>query len=65
MSVKSNWSKAAISFTVSLFTFYFPDQSIEESEVLKSSTMIVLGKMCALSFSKVSLMNKGALAFGA
>ena len=49
---------------LSLFSFCFPDRSIEESAVLKSPTVIVLGAMCALSFSKVSFMNKGALAFG-
>ena len=38
---------------------------IEESAVLKSPIIIVLGAMCALSFSKVSFMNEGALAFGA
>ena len=50
---------------MSLFSLCFPDQSIEESVVLKSPTIIVLGAMCALSFSKVSFMNEGALAFGA
>ena len=63
--VKSNWFKASISFTVSLFSFCFPDQSIEESGVLKSPTIIVLGAMCALSSSIVSFTNEGALAFGA
>ena len=48
-----------------MFSFCFPDQSIEESAVWKSPTIIVLGAMCALSFSKVSFMNEGALAFGA
>jgi hypothetical protein len=50
--------------TVSLFSFYFPDLLIDESEVLKSPTTIVSGAMCALSFTKVSFMNVGALAFG-
>ena len=50
---------------MSLFSFYFPDQSIEESGVLESSIIIVLGAMCVLSFSKVSFMNEGALEFGA
>ena len=59
--LNSNWYKASISITVSLFSFCFPDQSIEESAVLKSPTIIVLGAMCALSFSKVSFMNEGAL----
>jgi hypothetical protein len=36
-----------------------------ESGVLKSPTMIMWGTMCALSFSKASFMNMGALAFGA
>ena len=63
--VNSNWSKASISFTVSLFSFCFLDWSIEESEVLKSPIFIVLGVMCALSFSKVFFMNEGAFAFGA
>ena len=56
---------ASISFTVSLFSFCFPDWSIEESAVLNSPAIIVLGGMYALSFSKISFMNEGALAFGA
>ena len=48
--VKSNWSKTSISFTLSLFSFCFPDQSIEESVVLKSPTIIVVSAMCALKF---------------
>ena len=47
-SVNSNWSKASINFTVSLFRFCFPDGSIDESGMLKSPTIIVLGAMCAL-----------------
>ena len=43
----------------------FSDRSIEESGVLNSPTIILLGAMCALSFSKVSFTNEGALAFGA
>ena len=39
--------------------------STDESGVLKSPTIIVCGAMCALSFTKVSLMNVDALAFGA
>ena len=62
--LNSNWFKASISFIVSLFSFCFPDRSIGESGVLKSPTIIVLGAMCALSFSKVSFKNEGALAFG-
>ena len=58
MSVKSNWSNASMSFTVSLFSFCFPDQYIEESGVLKSLTLIVLGAMHALNFSKVSFMKR-------
>jgi ABC-type branched-subunit amino acid transport system permease subunit len=53
------------SFTVSLFSFCLNDLSIGESGVLKSSTLIVWGSMCVLSFSKVSFMNVGAFAFGA
>jgi hypothetical protein len=49
---------------VSLFSFCFRDLSIAESGVLKSPTIIVLGVICALSFSKVFFMNVGALAFG-
>ena len=41
----------------------FPDRTIEESRVLKSPTITVLGAMCTLSFSKVSFMNEGGLAF--
>jgi hypothetical protein len=33
--------------------------------VLKSPTIIVWDAMCALSFTKVSLMNVAALVFGA
>ena len=50
---------------MSLFSFCFPDRSIEESGVLKSPTIIVLVAMCALCFIIVSFMNEGALAFGA
>jgi hypothetical protein len=39
--------------------------SIDESGVLKTPTIIVCGKMCTLSFSKLSVMNVDALAFGA
>ena len=55
----------SVSFTVSLFSFCCHDQSIAESGVLKSPTIIVCNAMCALSFSKVSFMNVDALAFGA
>ena len=65
ISVKSNLFKALISFTLSMFIFRFPDWCIEESGLLKSSTVIVLGAMCTLSFSKVSFMNESGLAFGA
>jgi hypothetical protein len=50
---------------VSLFSFCFQDLSIDESVVLKFPTIIVCGAMCALSFTKVSLMNVDALVFGA
>ena len=50
---------------MSLFIFCFHDLSIDENGVLKSPTIIVCGVMCALSFTKVSLMNAAALAFGA
>ena len=36
-----------------------------ESGVLKSPTIIMWDAMCALSFSRVSFMNVGALVFGA
>jgi hypothetical protein len=49
---------------VSLFSFCFHDLFIVESGVLKSPTIIVWRAMCALSFSKVCLINVGALAFG-
>jgi hypothetical protein len=39
--------------------------SIDENGVLKASTILLCGAMCALSFSKVSFMNVGALALGA
>ena len=57
--------KLQLVFLMGLIHFCFPDGSIEESAVLKSPTIIVLGAMCALSFNKVSFMNEGALAFGA
>jgi hypothetical protein len=48
-----------------MVSLYFHDLSIDESGVLNSPTIIARGAMCALSFSKVSFMNVGALAFGA
>ena len=53
------------SFHVSLLSFFFRDLSVDDSGVLMSPNVIVCSSMCALSFSKVSLMNVGALAFGA
>ena len=50
---------------MSLFSLCFYDLSIAESGVLKTSTIIVWDAVCALSFSKVSFMNVGALVFGA
>ena len=50
---------------MSLFSFCFNDLYIGESGVLKSPTIIVWDSMCVLSFSKVSFINLGALAFGA
>jgi hypothetical protein len=50
---------------VSLFSFCFQDLSVGESGMLKSPTIIVGGTICALSFSKVSLINLTALVFGA
>jgi hypothetical protein len=50
---------------MSLFSFCFQDLSIDESGVLKFPTIIVWGVKCVLSFTKVSLMNVDALAFGA
>jgi hypothetical protein len=41
---------------VSLFSFWFNEQSIDESEVW--------GLVCVLSFSKVLFTNVDALAFG-
>ena len=49
---------------MSLFSFCSYDLSIDESGMLMSPTIIVCVVMCALSFSKVSFMNKDALAFG-
>ena len=63
--LKTSWSIPSVSFIVSLFTFCFHDLSTDNSGVLKSPTIIVWGVMWALSFSKVSLMIVGALAFGA
>jgi len=59
------WLITYVSSTVSLFSFCFHDQSIDDSGVLKSLTIIVCGAMYALSFSKASFVNVGALAFGA
>ena len=53
--VKSICSKDSISFPVSLFSFCFPDWSIENSGVLRSPRIIVLGAMCALSLVKILL----------
>ena len=64
MSVKSIWFITSISFTVSLFSFHFNDLSIADSGVLKSPTPIVWRSMYILSFSRVSFMNVGDLAFG-
>jgi hypothetical protein len=54
---------------VSLFSFFFQDLSIDESGGewgrLKSTTIIVCGTMCALSFTKVFLMNVNAHELGA
>jgi hypothetical protein len=50
---------------VSLIIFSFNDLFIGESGVLKYPTIIVWGSICVLSFSKVSFMDVGALAFGA
>jgi hypothetical protein len=47
---------------VSLFSFCFHDLSIAETGVLNSPTIIVWHVISALSFSKVSFMNVGALA---
>ena len=55
----------SVRFTLSLFSFCFHDQSIDVCGVLKSPAIIVCSAMCVLSFSKVSLMNVDALAFGA
>jgi hypothetical protein len=49
---------------MSLLILCFNDQSIGESGVLKSPTIIVWGSMYVLSFSKFSFTNVGALAFG-
>jgi hypothetical protein len=49
---------------VSLFSFCFKDLSIDESMMLMSPTFIVCSAMCLLIFTKVSLMNVDALAFG-
>jgi hypothetical protein len=55
--VKSICFTTLISFLVSLFSMNFPDPSIGENGVLKSST-IVCGSMCVLSFSKVEKVPK-------
>ena len=49
---------------MSQFSFCFHDQSIGESGVLKSPTIIVRGSMCVLSFSNVLYTNVGDLEFG-
>ena len=53
----SAWWEAEVSFC-------FNDLSFSESGVLKSPTIIVLGSMCVLSFSKFSFMIVGTLPFG-
>ena len=63
--VKSIWFITSVSFTVSLFSFCSNDLSVGVSWVLRSSTIIVWGSTCVLSFRKVSFMNVDALAFGA
>ena len=66
VSVKSICFTTSVSFfTMSLFSFCFQDLSIDESGVLKSPTITVCSAMCVLSFTKISLMNVDALAFGA
>jgi hypothetical protein len=62
--VTSIWFITSVIFSVSLFSFCFYDQSIAESGVLKTPTIIVCSTECALSFSKVSFMNVGDLALG-
>ena len=64
-STKSIGFQTSVSFTGSLLSFCFQNLSINERGVLKSSTIIVCSAMCDLSFTKVSFMNVGALAFGA
>jgi hypothetical protein len=61
--VRSIWFITSVSFTVALFTFCLHALFIAESGVLKSPTITVWDEMCALSFSKVSFMNVGALTF--
>ena len=63
--VKSICFITSVTFTVFLFSLCFQDLFIDESGVLKSPTIIACGVMCALSFSKVSFINVGALEFGA
>ena len=46
-------------------SFCFPVLSIDESSVLKSPTIILLGEMYVLTFTKVTLINMDDLAFGA
>ena len=65
MSANSNWFITAASFSVSLFSFCFHDLSIDENGVLRSPTIIVLGAIYFLTFSRVSFMNIGALVLGA
>ena len=48
-----------------LFSICFQDLSIDESGVLNYPALIVCGAICALSFTKVSLMNVDDLEFGA
>jgi hypothetical protein len=55
----------SVIFNVYLFSFCFQDLSIDESELLKSLTIIVWGAMCVLSFTEVSLLNVGTFAFEA
>lgn len=54
----------SVSFIVSLFSFCFDDLCHGKSGALKSPTINVCHSLDCLSFSNVSFMDMGVLAFG-
>jgi len=65
MSLTPIFFITSFSFSVSLFVFCFHNLFIDESGVLKSTTIIVCSAIYALSTCKVSFTNVGPFVFGA